>query len=243
MSVKKLAVIGMLGAISVVLGMTPLGFIPIGPTRATTMHIPVIIGAILEGPIVGGFIGLIFGLFSMYQNMTSPTPVSFVFLNPLVSVLPRVLIGVFTYYVYIFLNKLGSKKTKWLLYLTWIGIIGYLLYGIYSGIVDLSGFWMIFINLVLLVLSLFLAYLTLYRYKDASFDLIIPTIAGTLTNTFGVLGTIFILYGGRFVEAIGGDISAVGKVIFGIGLANGIPEMIIAIIVVTGVVGAVRSIK
>ena len=85
-SVRKLAIIGVLGAISAVLGMTPLGFIPVGPTRATIMHIPVIIGAIMEGPIVGALVGLIFGIFSIFQAVTNPTPISFVFLNPLVFV-------------------------------------------------------------------------------------------------------------------------------------------------------------
>ena len=79
-SLRKMVIIALLGAISVVLGMTPIGFIPVGPTRATIMHIPVIIGAIMEGPIVGAFVGLIFGLFSIYQALTTPTPVSFVFL-------------------------------------------------------------------------------------------------------------------------------------------------------------------
>ena len=79
-NVRKLTIIGVLGAISTVLGMTPLGFIPVGPTRATIMHIPVIIGAIMEGPVVGGFVGLIFGLFSIFQAITNPTPISFVFL-------------------------------------------------------------------------------------------------------------------------------------------------------------------
>lgn len=46
--VRKMAIIGVLAAISIMLSMTPLGFIPIGPTNATIMHIPVIIGAIVE---------------------------------------------------------------------------------------------------------------------------------------------------------------------------------------------------
>ena len=75
------------------------------------MHIPVIIGAIMEGPLVGGLIGLIFGLFSIFQAATNPTPVSFVFLNPIVSVLPRVLIGIVTYYAYRFAKNLGAKKS------------------------------------------------------------------------------------------------------------------------------------
>ena len=61
---KKLVVIGMLSGISIFLGLTGLGFINIPPVKATIMHIPVIIGAIIEGPIVGGLIGLVFGLFS-----------------------------------------------------------------------------------------------------------------------------------------------------------------------------------
>ena len=107
-TVRHMAVTGMLGAISVVLGMTPLGFIPVGPTNATIMHIPVIIGAIVEGPIVGMLVGLIFGIFSLIRSITAPTPISFVFWNPLVSILPRILIGLASYYIY----KFFSKTTK-----------------------------------------------------------------------------------------------------------------------------------
>ena len=34
-----------------------LGFIPIGPINATTLHIPVIIASIVLGPKIGGFLG------------------------------------------------------------------------------------------------------------------------------------------------------------------------------------------
>ena len=241
--VRKLAIIGVLGGISAVLGMTPLGFIPVGPTRATIMHIPVIIGAIMEGPVVGAFVGLIFGIFSIFQAITNPTPVSFVFLNPLVSVLPRVLIGVLSFYVYDFLRKIGDKKTKGLLYLLWIGIVSYLSYGLYQNIINKDTIWYILMNLGLLVLTLVLAYLTLYKYKNASFDLIISSVVGTLTNTLGVLTMIYIFYGERFVQAIGQDPSMARKIIYGIGITNGIPETIIAIIIVTSVVGALKGTK
>ena len=108
-NVRKMAIIGVLGAISAVLGMTPLGFIPVGPTRATIMHIPVIIVAIMEGPVVGALVGLIFGLFSIFNAISNPTAVSVVFLNPMVSVVPRILIGLVTYYVYSALKKQGNK--------------------------------------------------------------------------------------------------------------------------------------
>jgi len=62
---RKIVITGVLGAIAVLLGLTRLGFIPwISGASLTIMHIPAIIGAILEGPIVGLGIGLIFGIFS-----------------------------------------------------------------------------------------------------------------------------------------------------------------------------------
>lgn len=241
LNVRKLTIIGVLGAISVVLGSTPIGFIPVGPTRATIMHIPVIIGAIVEGPIVGAFIGLIFGLFSIFQAVTAPTPVSFVFLNPLVSVMPRILIGIASFYVYNGLRKLGNKKTVGLLYLIFIGIIGYLTYGVYGSIKDSGSIWLILMNILLIVLTVILAYFTHTKFKDKALDVIISTIVGSLTNTLGVLFMIYLLYAEKFVEAIGGNVATARKVIFGIGVTNGIPEAIIAIIIVTSVVVGLKK--
>ena len=72
LTTKKIAVGGMLGAFSVVLSMTPIGYIPIPRLGidATTMHIPVIIGAILGGPMVGTIVGLIFGVSSFLRAAT-----------------------------------------------------------------------------------------------------------------------------------------------------------------------------
>ena len=240
-NVRKLAIIGVLGAISVVLGMTPLGFIPVGPTRATIMHIPVIIGAIMEGPIVGGLVGLIFGIFSIYQAITAPTPVSFVFLNPIVSVLPRILIGITTYYSYKALSSIGSKRTTWLLYGIWAAISIYLVRGIYTNTVDFVSIWPLLMNVGLLLLTLLMVYFTARTLKNKALDIIIPTIVGTLTNTVGVLSMIYIFYGERFVEAIGQNSDLARKIIVGIGVTNGIPESIIAIIIVTSVVSALKK--
>jgi uncharacterized membrane protein len=238
--IRKLTIIGVLGAISVVLGMTPLGFIPVGPTRATIMHIPVIIGAIVEGPIVGAFVGLIFGMFSIYQAITAPTPVSFVFLNPIVSVLPRVLIGITAYYTYKGLNKLGTRGTMGMLYLIWAAIIAYLSRGIYLNITDYTSIWPLLMNVGLLILALGMVYLTATKFKDKALDTVIAAVVGTMTNTVGVLTMIYVLFGERFVEALGQDVEFARKVIVGIGVTNGIPESIIAIIIVTSVVSAVK---
>lgn len=234
---RDMAIIGVLGAISVMLGLTPLGFIPIGPTRATIMHIPVIIGSITQGPIVGAMVGLIFGLFSWFQNVTNPTIISFAFINPLVSVLPRVLIGLTSYYSYKAFKKIGFKTSKNLIYALWTSIIVYLSYSIYKSLQ--SGEYslvMLIINIVLILVSLGIIYITKTNLKDKSLDIIIASIVGSLTNTLGVLFMIYILYGERFVLALGLDKTNTRRAIIGVGITNGIPEATIAVIIVTSVV-------
>lgn len=88
---RKIAVTGALSAISIILGLTGWGMLPwFSGTSVTIMHIPAIIGAIIEGPVVGGAIGLIFGVYSMIQAAVAPGGAGdVVFTNPLISVLPR----------------------------------------------------------------------------------------------------------------------------------------------------------
>ena len=238
--VRKLVIVGVLGGVSAILGMTPLGFIPVGPTRATIMHIPVIIGAIMEGPVVGALVGLIFGLFSVFQALTNPTPVSFVFLNPLVSIVPRVLIGITSYYVYTALSNLGNRKTLGILNVIWIAIIGYLSYGIYKNIENSQSPWLIAVNIALIAFTAAIAFLANRKFRGKALDLVISAIVGTMTNTVLVLSMIYMIYAESFVKSIGQDPALARKIIMGIGIANGIPETIIAILIVTSVVGALK---
>lgn len=181
---SNLTTIGMLSAICMVLGLTGFGFIPLPGAKATIMHIPVIVGSIIGGPIVGMTIGLIFGIFSIIQNITAPNLLSFAFINPLVSVLPRVLIGFTSYYVY----KLSFIKN----------------HNIRIGL---------------------------------------ATVVGSLTNTFGVLTMIYILYAVKFATAKGIDPSIAAKTIYGIAIINGVPEAIIAVIITIPVILAIKKIK
>ena len=108
--IRKLVLIAMLSGISIFLGVSGLGFIKLPAFNLTIMHLPVIIGAILEGPTVGAAVGLMFGLFSMYQAITAPTLTSFVLLNPIISLLPRILIGIVAYYSYKAIYKVLKKQ-------------------------------------------------------------------------------------------------------------------------------------
>ncbi len=104
---RKIVVTAVLGTITILLGLTHWGFIPwFGGISLTIMAVPVIIGAILEGPIVGMGIGLIFGLFSMLQAAIAPTgPLDPLFTNPLLAVLPRLFIGPAAWAVWSLLKK------------------------------------------------------------------------------------------------------------------------------------------
>ena len=98
MSTRKLTVTGMMIAITMILSYTPLGIIPLQPVSATIVHIPTIIIALLEGPFVGGIVGAAFGISSMIKAITQPLDPCF--MNPIISVLPRICIGVVAGYSY-----------------------------------------------------------------------------------------------------------------------------------------------
>jgi len=104
--IRKLVVTGALGALAVFLGITRLGFFPwISGASITILHIPAIIGAILEGPFVGAGIGLIFGIFSLIQANMNATVFDIAFRNPVVSVLPRVVFPIVVWGLYFLISK------------------------------------------------------------------------------------------------------------------------------------------
>ena len=71
--------VALLAAIIIILANTPLGLIQLPVIKATTIHIPVIIGAILLGPLAGAILGGVFGICSLVSNTMAPTLLSFAF--------------------------------------------------------------------------------------------------------------------------------------------------------------------
>ncbi len=71
--------VAMMAAIVVLLANTPLGMIQLPIIKATTTHIPVILGAILLGPLAGSILGGVFGVCSMVSNTVAPAVLSFAF--------------------------------------------------------------------------------------------------------------------------------------------------------------------
>lgn len=118
--------VAIFGAIICIMAFTPfLGYIPLGFTRATIIHIPVIIASLLMGPKKGGVLGFLFGLTSFINNTINPTATSFVF-TPFYSIgeisggigsiiicfIPRILVGIVPYFVYKLVMHFVSEDTR-----------------------------------------------------------------------------------------------------------------------------------
>lgn len=99
---KKLALTGALSALVIILGVTNLGLIKIGPAASITiLQIPVILASMLVGLPGGLFVGFVFGLVSLIQAAVSPSgALDPFFVNPLISVLPRMMVAVVSWAIY-----------------------------------------------------------------------------------------------------------------------------------------------
>ena len=133
---RWLAMMALLIAIQLFLNITGIGLIPLPLIKATTLHIPVIIGAILLGPLAGGILGGVFGLCSIWNNTMTPALLSFAF-SPVIAASNtgavgaikslwivlgcRILIGVVSGWLWIGLKKVKAPD---LIALPIVGFIG-----------------------------------------------------------------------------------------------------------------------
>ena len=70
--VHQITRLAILVAIIFLLAFTPLGYLAIGPIAATTIQMPVIVGAVLMGPASGAVLGFFFGLSAVVKVLTMP---------------------------------------------------------------------------------------------------------------------------------------------------------------------------
>ena len=126
--------VALMAAIVIVLANTPLGMIQLPIIKATTVHIPVILGAILLGPGAGAILGAIFGICSLVSNTMAPTLLSFAFSPFLsttgipgalkaiwISVGCRILIGVAAGWLWVLFTKI---KLNQFIALPIVGFVG-----------------------------------------------------------------------------------------------------------------------
>ena len=112
--VFQLTILSMLLAILIAQTFIPmLGYIPLGPIDITIVHITVILAAVLFGTKTGSIIGLAWGLLSMLRAYIQLNPINIVFLNPFISVVPRLLVGWISAVIFNFLSHKTSDKVSY----------------------------------------------------------------------------------------------------------------------------------
>ena len=137
-------------AIEIILVVTPLGYIPIGPLNATTMHIPVIIAGIVLGKKAGAELGFVFGLTSLIKATIQPGITSFCF-SPFVTIgtmsgnykslliafVPRILLGYLAGFVFEIMKKNNRENLG-------VVVVGALTGAITNTVLVLSGIYIFF---------------------------------------------------------------------------------------------------
>lgn len=184
-----MATLAMLCGVLLVMGVTGIGLIPLPVIKATTMHIPVILGAILLGPEAGAVLGGVFGLCSIWANTTTPGLLSFAF-SPFMTTegLPGVLKSL------------------------WIALGCRILFGMLAG-----WLWKLIKKIL----------------KQDYWALPVTAATATVCHTLLVMGSIYLLLAQQYAQAKNVAVGAVFGLIMGTVTASGIPEAVIAAILVT----------
>lgn len=189
LTLRHYVLAGILGALIAALGFTPLGMVPV-PTpagSATILHIPVILAALLEGPVFGALVGFLFGGVSFWRAVVAPSnPVAQVmFTDPITAFLPRILIGVVAFYVFRIARERRYRQIICVAsgFLTWD--ISYRAAVHWEWISGGSPSYFYFLPLGLLV-----GYGLNRILSRAQAPVLAGALAGSLTNTVGVLGLV-----------------------------------------------------
>jgi len=112
----RLTRLAMLSAIIIVMAFTPLGYLKIGLVSITFLVIPVVLGAILMGPVDGAILGAVFGATSFVQCFGLDVfGTTLLAINPIFTFIlcfiPRILIGFVSGYLLKGLNKIRANQT------------------------------------------------------------------------------------------------------------------------------------
>ena len=112
MKTRNLVLTAVFAALIIVMTVTPfLGYISYGTIEITTLHIVTILGAVCLGPKLGTVVGTVWGLSCLARAYFAfPIYLDFGFGNFFVSVLPRILVGLFAGLVFYALKKTKLPK-------------------------------------------------------------------------------------------------------------------------------------
>lgn len=257
--IRELVSAALLLAIIIVMSTTPLGFIRLGVTALTIIHVPVIIGSIILGPKYGAFLGFAFGMASMLNATFAPDATSFAF-SPFYSVgelegnawslviafVPRILTGIVPYFAFLGFKKLLSMKYAQLISYIII-ILAFVALSVYK-LVELNRDtttplvfdFLIYVSMLLYVTGEAISKRFKFKSKE-TMPFVVAGVLGSLTNTVFVLGFMWLFFGQALAGVVGTSIDLLYRFIFTIIATNGFPEAIFAGVVTVAVCKAVMT--
>lgn len=260
----ELVLTALFTAIIVLMAFTPLGYIPLVVINATIIHIPVILGALFLGPKKGAFLGFVFGLTSFINNtFKAATASAFVFSPVLaynidgvagvfkslyICFVPRILVGVVPYFIYMLIRRVvkGEQKTGKIVVdmlaslILFISVRAFLIRLFPEA---LSAVVCTLIGLVAGLVLMAVLTFTSSNKGSANIALAYAGLAGAFTNTLLVMSGIYILYKDAYAQAVGVAGEAVIDVIMGVVTFNGVVEAVVAAIIAAGVGIALTRVK
>ena len=228
---RDVAIAGVLSAVAVLLVATRLGFLPFfAGISITVIHLPVIIGAVVAGPAVGTFIGLIFGVSSAIMAAVAPnSPGDVFFTDPWVSIVPRLFIGLAAWGAYRLARAAGRYWS--------LGVAGAILGAVAVGVAyaigtaEFAGALVVGVAVGLAGLALVVVVLVrASRAHPEELALSLAAVVGTLTNTVLVLGALVVR---SYIP---------GELALTVGATNGPLEMVAAAVITVAVVAAWRQV-
>ena len=260
----ELVLTALFTAIIVIMAFTPLGYIPLVVINATIIHIPVILGALFLGPKKGAFLGFTFGLTSFINNTINPATASAFVFSPVLAYnmvgisgifrslyicfVPRILVGIVPYFIYILIRKALKSEQK----------VGRIVVDVLASLIlfisvrafllrllqeSLSAAVCTVIGLAAGIVLMAVLMISGSKKDSASIALAYAGLSGAFTNTLFVMSGIFILYRDAYAEAQGVAGEAVLDIIMGVVTFNGIVEAVVAAIIVAGVGFALTKVK
>lgn len=262
----ELVLTALFAAIIIIMAFTPLGYIPLVVINATIIHIPVILGSLFCGPKKGGFLGFIFGLTSFIKNTVMPTSLSAFVFSPVLAAsmvgtsgivksaficfVPRILVGILPYFVYIGVKKALSSRHK----ILWASVFNILI-GVFLFLGARAFLLHVFDKKPLSDIALYavsalvgwFVFIALEVYtvlkSGAVCAFVYAGVTGAMANTILVMGGIFVLYKDAYAKALSVDAGAVLGIIGGVISFNGVIEAIVAAIIVAALGMVLNKLK
>lgn len=237
----------LLSSIILILALVPnLGYILIPPGVAVTIvHIPVLIGIFLVDRKNSLVLGFVFGASSLLTALIrGVSPLDLAFINPLISILPRILFAYLATFIIDLFKRINNIKNGNIYMFILVSLITG--FGLYFGLNSFlnanasEGVINVFRYITPVIILLFIAFYAYFIFKKYSKNSYIPAviIISTFIHTILVIGAIVLFKPTAFYESFGTNDSVI-KIILMIAVANGLLEAIIGAVIASPIAVAV----